>query len=101
MTDANELPRHEKNIRGRRKGYGGCKRCHDTWDWKQPHDTPINARQGCFPLCQECWEALTPEQRLPYYERLADEWKSLSSPGEWPDLDADMKCIRQAVLEGK
>lgn len=69
-----------RNTMGRAKGYSGCLRCGDTWDWKQEHVTEYSAvswaTEGCFPLCQECWEALgTPEARWPFYDRLIDTWE--------------------------
>lgn len=73
------------------KGYSGCYACGATWDWAEPHVTNFSERDGCFPLCEPCWQALTPWQRLPYYAQLNARWPS---PEHWP-------AIERAVLEGK
>lgn len=69
------LSRRSKNFLGRFVGFGECKCCHDTWNWKQPHTTEVNEARGVFPLCEDCWQELaTPEEREPYYNELFDEW---------------------------
>lgn len=93
----------QKNRIGRMKGFGGCYRCGDSWYWKPQHVTTFNTStsgaSGCFPLCEECWAALTPEERLPYYVLLMSRW--IDGPEEfrleylrkWP-------LIEKAVLDG-
>ncbi len=56
------------------------------------HVTYYNERSGGFPLCNSCWETLTPKERLPYYREMYDEWK---------DKNENWKEIEIAVLEGK
>lgn len=75
------------NAKGRAKGFGGCLRCGDTWDWQQEHSTPYRfipnsslVVESCFPLCEGCWSSLTPEERLPFYDQLVDIW--ISDRGE-------------------
>ena len=63
-----------KNEAGRAKGFGGCYRCGDTWDYKKPHTTPYDDTGGCFPLCESCWASLTPTERLLFYEQMWQEW---------------------------
>lgn len=76
-------------------GYSSCFRCGITWKFTEGHSTPYTEQSGCFPLCEHCWNALTPKQRLPYYERLFNEWKIYGEqPDEWTN-------IKTAVLEGK
>ncbi|MCW2601852.1 MAG: hypothetical protein JWM02_3681 [Frankiales bacterium] len=55
-------------------GYGYCYRCEMPWKFTENHTTWYSERRGCFPLCEPCWVVLTPEQRLPFYERLLHEW---------------------------
>jgi hypothetical protein len=93
--------RAQKNCRGRRGGYGGCERCHDTWNWKKYHVTEYGEGGGCFPLCEECWKALSPTERTPFYDRLVDSWLSMCEPEEYPRVEEDRKLIHKAVLEGK
>lgn len=52
---------------------------------------------GCFPLCEGCWNKLTPEERLPYYRYLWELWKSTES--EIPDYKVvEWSVIEKAVL---
>ena len=102
-----------RNRKGRGAGYGGCKRCHDTWDWKPEHITNYcphtsgSHKAGCsgcrglFPLCEECWSSLTPDGRLPYYTRLLDLWESQEPPDVVVDRDTRRERVRAAVLDGK
>ena len=85
-----------KNAVGRAKGYGGCAKCGDTWDWKANHSTYYDNGQGCFPLCEECWQCLTPETRRPYYEQLIAWWRTES---HFPE-DEERKILA-AVEAGK
>ena len=98
-------------------GYGGCYRCNKTWDVVDGHSTdygpvPVKIKVGdgewkgsfvsggCFPLCEKCWEELeTPENRLPYYRRLVDEWKKTDRPQN-PTSENKWPTIRAAVLAG-
>lgn len=102
-------PRSLKNWWGRRRGFGGCMRCNDSWWWKPHHvtlytDGPLLpdgnhvAGAGCFPLCEECWVWLgTPKDRLPYYAALIHWWGS----GEAPASLETQRQIFSAVAEGK
>jgi len=85
--------------------FGRCGRCNRSWKWVKGHATNYTESSGCFPLCDSCWKALTPEQRLPFYRKLFDG-NTASIRGydggeylahhleEWP-------LIEKAVLEGK
>jgi len=89
-------------------GYGTCMRCGSPWNYIEGHDTEYNETrdekgnvifiEGCFPLCEMCWQELeTPEKRLPYYRKLWEYWEKLGvdkSPDLW-------KKLEQAVLKGK
>lgn len=87
LTAPREARRKARNAQGRTLGFGGCKCCGDTWDWKISHDTPLensSTMSACFPLCEECWQRLgTPENRWPYYEAMVNEWEyhSHADPG--------------------
>lgn len=98
------------------KHQSACGRCGRKWGVAKDHSTPygkveiertikfggqtikdiIPAKTSCFPLCQQCWEDLTPEERLPYYRELYEEWVRLG-PGRDED---DWEDIKSAVLEG-
>jgi hypothetical protein len=109
--------RRLRNLRGFTRGYGACLCCRDTWDWKDEHTTHYSEpgawpSEACFALCEECWAALTPEERLPYYDQLVEIWivgssepsdrqalyrAALGSPSEYEEKRAQ---IHKAVLAG-
>jgi len=76
--------------------YGGCGRCHMTWNICDYHITSYANTGGCFPLCTWCWNRLTIEERLPYYKSLVyDVWEDNK------ENDVKWSLIKKAVLEGK
>lgn len=75
-------------------GLGGCYKCGTPWDCVRSHTTPFAHYSGCFALCEKCWQELTPQQRLPYYEKLMAQWGDAKTLPE-------VELIRTAVLEGK
>ena len=77
-------------------GYGTCYRCDMPWKFVNPHSTYYVENRGCFPLCEDCWQTLTIEQRLPYYKTLWAEWQK-----NGPDSIKKWELIEKAVLEGK
>jgi hypothetical protein len=76
--------------------YGFCKKCKTPWRFVREHTTSYGTRgRGCFPLCQKCWDELTPQTRLPFYRALVMSWKHFDEPVEqtWAQL-------QEAVLAG-
>ncbi len=73
--------------------YSSCGCCGGHWNVVQEHTTRCSDYEGCFPLCEHCWQKLeTPEARLPYYKDLAlMTWRD---PSKWA-------ALRTAVLQGK
>lgn len=84
------VSRQARNRLGQVKGYGGCFSCGDTWDWAEVHSTSYGDEgRACFPLCETCWQKLTPETRLPYYSMLVGRWISQGGPlaeEKWPEI---------------
>lgn len=78
-------------------GHGTCGRCGRPWCRVDEHTTPYSMTSGCFPLCEPCWAALTPEERLPYYETLIARWNAGDHPIS-PETADDIRC---AVLAGR
>lgn len=77
--------------------YGCCGRCRWPWPFVQTHSTRYSESNGCFPLCEQCWQELrTPEARLPFYEQLIDNWRGFGKLE-----DGLPEAIRAAVMEGK
>ena len=76
---------------------GACFKCKTTWRFVKGHSTPINDREGIFPLCKKCWADLTPEKRAKYYEMLI---KELKKDGYCVSRE-ERAAIIAAVLAGK
>jgi hypothetical protein len=55
--------------------YGRCARCNRNWRICEGHSTNWNKTDGMFPLCEDCWKDLKPEDRLPYYRSLWERWR--------------------------
>lgn len=59
---------------------GWCYRCGLCWDCVDHHTTTYRFdgegwfSRGMFPLCEGCWKALTPAERVPFYLRLLQHW---------------------------
>lgn len=92
-------------------GYGRCRRCGWSWMHRDYHVTPAalpDGGAGMFVLCELCWERLTPEARLPYYQEVWKEhyghphysWTHERMVSEADALDRDWPLIEAAVLAG-
>ena len=69
-------------------GYSWCKRCETPWAFVDEHATYYTERRGVFALCQMCWAELTPQERLPFYRQVYEEWERLGcADREWPDIE--------------
>lgn len=77
-------------------GSGVCMRCGTPWRLKETHSTDYGGGRACFPLCEECWSLLSPEERLPFYVHLMCVWSSTGLIS----ID-EIQSIIKAVLEGK
>jgi hypothetical protein len=73
-------------------GYGSCYKCRTNWFFVEGHTTLFGPSGGGFPLCEQCWQELTPEQRLPFYRQLFENWQPHSNYS-WAEIEA-------AVLRG-
>ena len=80
-------------------GYGTCGRCNTAWPLVKSHDTQCEEGWGMFPLCEDCWAALSPEERWPYYEALVEKWR-LDSPDFPKSNFPNMKKLKEIVLSG-
>ncbi len=78
-------------------GYSTCGRCGRPWKCVDGHTTMHSEGLGCFPLCESCWSALTPKERLPHYRKMYEWWESFGA-----DMgNRSWVAIEKAVLEGK
>ncbi len=77
-------------------GYGRCSKCKTPWDLVKGHSTTYSETYACFPLCEKCWQELTPDTRMPYYMQLVDEWEKNS-----PDHNGtSWAVVRRQIQEG-
>jgi len=69
-------------------GQSHCHCCKMPWAVVSVHNTSYKNGSGMFPLCERCWMERTPEERLPYYRELWEEWQ-VDSPGhaDWDDIE--------------
>ena len=76
-------------------GSGWCSRCGRPWTICEGHTT-----HSAFPLCEECHSELTPEQRLPHFRAIYEDWQLSAAhygyepKNNWPE-------IKRAVLAGE
>ena len=65
-----------KNLIGRHQGFSSCHHCHNTWNWKHRHVIPYreDGIAGMFPVCDECYEILSPQERYDYCVELYNSW---------------------------
>lgn len=87
-------------------GFSWCGRCKRVWAICEGHSTHYLEGRGCFPLCEECWGELTPDQRLPYYRDLWLRWreeikKARLDPRYKKCRVVQWRWVKKAVLEGK
>lgn len=83
------------------RAFGTCGRCDESWAYVEGHSTRYTEREGCFPLCEDCWSALTPEERLPYYREMwEDWWQGAKREEHIADLNRKWPQIEKAVLQG-
>ncbi|MEN3369987.1 MAG: hypothetical protein V7609_2130 [Verrucomicrobiota bacterium] len=93
--------RIELNRAGRRSGLGECGRCLDSWLWKPHHTTDFTSRDGVFPLCEDCWKRLTPDERLPFYRAMFERNLATCPADYLEQYKAQWPLIEKAVKEGK
>ena len=79
-----------KNAVGHSKGYSGCLCCGDKWNWKPKHIIPYGNAAGMFPLCDECYDRLSPEERYHYCQELWRDWGR-------PEGEVDWDLVREHV----
>lgn len=61
---------------GRALGYSGCYHCGMTWNYVEGKTIYYSEGSGMFPLCEECFDRLSPEEIDPYIEKLAMSWQN-------------------------
>lgn len=85
-------------------GYSACGRCGMPWNVTPHHSTDVNENKGMFPLCETCWQDLTPKDRMPYYRKLYESWLVpviLPDGTTYKGKNLTWEEIEAAVLAGK
>lgn len=77
-------------------GYSWCFRCGRPWPICKHHATRWSKRHACFPLCEDCWSELTPEERVPYYLKLIDEWET---QGAKRDVELPWFLMKRQIIK--
>ena len=77
---------------------GTCLCCRRKWGAVEPHVTKHQKKHGVFPLCEECWGKMSPEDQLPFYEALILQWEVIDG---CKITAAEREAIKTAVLAGK
>lgn len=75
-----------------------CGLCARPWCRVQGHETSTGDGRGVFPLCEECWEKLTPAERMPFYEQLVESWVGMGMDAD--EAAAYLVRVRVAVEAG-
>lgn len=90
-----------KIVIGRRLGYSGCFHCGMTWNYAQSKSIQFSETRGMFPLCEECFSKLPPEEIDPYIERLVWEWIEINAKYglKWSESQSPQEIIEAAKAE--
>ena len=83
------------------KKCGKCYRCGRQWQICKEHLTPYIEGHSCFPLCEECWQELTPQTRLPFYRELWELWNSEDENDNGVPYSEIWRCLKISVLDGQ
>lgn len=86
--------------------FGRCYHCKISWKYGKRHVTMYTDHEGCFPLCEGCWQRLgTGQKRLKYYKKLSDQNLQAAKDYGLEDLCEQIvqkwPLIERAVLDGK
>lgn len=83
-------------LEGQTEKLSYCARCGRTWDKCNSHSVHVEDR-GAFLLCEDCWKAITIEERKFWMNKLIDEWNE-----KWVESIKELKRnneFRTAVLK--
>lgn len=84
-------------LEGQTKEFSYCARCGRTWDKCKGHTVDDDYGRGAFPICEDCWNAITIEERKFWMNKLIDEWNE-----KWVKSITELKRnneFRTAVLK--
>ena len=74
-----------------------CAKCDDSFWWKLYHETELLDGLTAHPLCEECYAAMAPADRLPFYSAFFD-WYIDDQTAKWKEeYRATHKVRRQDI----
>ncbi len=93
--------RWAKIVIGRVLSYSGCSHCGMTWNYVKGKNIQFSDNEGMFPLCEECFDKLPPEEIDPYIERLVQEWLEINAKYglKWGRGQSPQEVIESAKAE--
>ena len=77
--------------------HGRCYKCRKPWCEVDPHITNYSDGRGCFPLCIQCWGSILPEERIPYYEQLFEDWCKDVRPPNKSELNQILVAVKTGL----
>ena len=86
---------------GRAIGYGWCYHCSRTWNYIKDKTISYSVSEGMFPLCEDCFDKLSPTEINPYIEQLVAEWVRQSGKYQlgWSNTQSPEQIIELAKAE--
>jgi len=85
-----------KNFIGSLKGYSGCHKCGDAWNWKKEKCIPYSKGHFMFALCEECFNKASIDEIIWWYESLLNTYVK-SRPIDY--TPQKIKKIRQTLMD--
>jgi len=97
-----EIKRKIKNWIGRFCGYGECRLCGDTWNWKKDKTIGYCDYAGMFALCEECFNKIPEDDIFWIYKRALND-KIKENPIEWTRIKINnaLKRIKKEIKDEK
>ena len=90
-----------KMVIGKALGYSGCSHCGMTWNYVKGKRIHFSANEGMFPLCEECFDKLLPEEIDPYIDKLVMEWLEIDAKHglKWHEEQSPEEVAESAKAE--
>lgn len=77
---------------------GGCSSCLRPWRVLDKHYTPFTPERACFPLCETCWQSMTPQERLPHYRMLWNLWGDSTDEIGVSREEFEKACLQEGMI---
>jgi len=73
--------------------YSYCKKCKTTWNLVEMKTIYFSDNEGCFALCEKCWNESDTEERIKYYKELVNNWSHGINDNELKNLVDNVKSM--------